>query len=122
MLVRGGRERGRRGGKRGEGGRKRGEGEREGGEERGGEGGRKRGEGGREGGEERRDGRESKRIMVTSISFSLSPVQFATVPQTLCGHCVAMTFSTATCTRMPWQTTLLRHPPSPPRYVHTLFE
>ena len=68
-------------------------------------------------------GRENKKTIVTSISLSpRSPVQFATVPQTLCGHCVAMTFSTATCTKMPLQTTLLRHPPSPPRYVHTLLQ
>lgn len=72
----------------------------------------------------RKSGREREQKNYNNLYFFLlpSPVQFATVLPTLCGHCVVMTFSTATCTRMPLQTTLLRHPPSPPRYVHTPLE
>lgn len=73
--------------------------------------------------EEKWKGERAKELY-NNLYFFLppSPVQFATVLPTLCGHCVVMTFSTATCTRMPLQTTLLRHPPSPPRYVHTPLE
>ena len=82
------------------------------------------GEDGKERIERRKSGREREQKNYNNLYFFLppSPVQFATVLPTLCGHCVVMTFSTATCTRMPLQTTLLRHPPSPPRYVHTPLE